>query len=140
MNLSVPALVGFVVMTAFTRGRSLARSSQSTPTQHEIILEAVTAAEALRLFCDSDHHVDLLITVLTLAKGSGTQVALQLRLTVPILPAVILASCCGPTYWTDQESAALRKLGTASVKILEKPFFPSILLRNVHELIGAPNE
>ena len=104
-----------------------------------IILEAVTAAEALRLFCDSDHHVDLLITVLTLAKGSGTQVALQLRLTVPTLP-VILASCCGPTYWTDQESAALRKLGTASVKILEKPFFPSILLRKVHELIGAPNE
>jgi len=45
MNLCVPALVGFVVMTALTTSPSLGRSSQSTPTQQEIILEPVTAAD-----------------------------------------------------------------------------------------------
>ncbi|SPE34768.1 putative Response regulator receiver protein [Candidatus Sulfopaludibacter sp. SbA6] len=103
------------------------------------ILEAATAEEALRQFRDSARHVDLLITDLTLPTSSGTQVALLLRSMIPALP-VILASGCPPRNWTDQDSDALGKLGTESVIVLEKPFFPSVLLHKVHQMIGAPGE
>ena len=103
------------------------------------VLEAATAAEAFRQFCDCGRHIDLLITDLTLPTSSGTRVALQLRSTIPSLP-VILASGCPTRNWTDRDSDALGLLGTDSVMVLDKPFYPSILLHMVHEMIGAPGE
>jgi CheY-like chemotaxis protein len=102
------------------------------------IVEAATAAEALRHFCNYESHIDLLIADLALAT-TGINVPLRLRSVLPTLP-VILASDCPQRNWTDQNSDALGRLGTDSVTILQKPFFPSVVLHKVHEMIGAPVE
>lgn len=103
------------------------------------IIEAANAAEALRQFYAYERHVDLLITDMALATSSGTHIALLLRSVIPSLP-IILASGSPPGTWARQDSDAFGRLGTGSVVILEKPFFPSVLLHKVHEMIGLPRE
>jgi CheY-like chemotaxis protein len=103
------------------------------------ILEAPTVADAVRQFRDSGRHVDLLLTDLTLASGSAAQLGLLLRSrgSDPAVP-VILASGFSLTNQAQQHPEALMGLGKDSVRIIEKPFFPSVLLHKVHEMIGAP--
>jgi two-component system, cell cycle sensor histidine kinase and response regulator CckA len=101
------------------------------------LIEATTAEEALLLFIDHDHRVDLLIADLTLPQLSGIQVALLLRSEIPDLP-VILTSGYPLISWSHRDSADLKKLGSKSVAILEKPFDCTSLWGAVCELIGAP--
>lgn len=94
------------------------------------ILEATTAEEAFRQFEDSDGGIDLLIADVTLPVSSGIRVALELRSILPYL-RIILTSGYPPHMWDEQETAELSELPSDSVTTLEKPFFPSLLLKTV---------
>jgi CheY-like chemotaxis protein len=99
------------------------------------LIEAYTAEQALRLFTDHGRRVDLLLADVTLPKGSGIQVALLLRSEIPDLP-VILTSGYPVGAWADRDSADLKRLGSKSVAILQKPFQTQVLPNTVRELIG----
>ena len=62
--------------------------------------------------------------------------ALTLRSTVPALP-VILTSGYPANAWSECDAADLRKLGSASVMVLQKPSAPKRLLYIIEELIGT---
>src|SRR5260370_6787169 len=99
------------------------------------LIEAATAEQALRLFTDHGRRVDLLLADVTLPKGSGIQVTLLLRSEIPDLP-VILTSGYPVGAWADRDSADLKRLGSKSVAILQKPFQAQVLPDTVRELIG----
>jgi two-component system, cell cycle sensor histidine kinase and response regulator CckA len=102
------------------------------------LVEAATAEEALMLFIDHDHKIDLLVADLTVSIRSGIQVALLLRTRLPALP-VVLTSGYPVSDWNVQDSADLERLGSNSVTILQKPFSAKVLMSAVHELLeGAP--
>ena len=101
------------------------------------LLEATTGDEALRLFNDHDHQVDLLIADVTIPKQSGIQVALLLRSKLPGLPVIL--TCGYPVgAWSDRDSTDLESLGSHLVTILEKPFRAQVLLNAVSELVETP--
>ena len=102
------------------------------------LVEATTAQQALKLFA-YDRQIHLLVAEVTLPISSGIQVALLLRLEIPDLP-VILTSGFPLGIWTERNRADLERLGSNSVMILQKPFYPKVLLNAVCELIGAPTE
>lgn len=101
------------------------------------LIEAVSAEEALRLFTEHGRQVDLLVADVTMPISSGIQVALLLRSELPNLP-VLLTSGYPVCAWSDRDSADLRRLGSKSVTILEKPFRAEVLRSAVCELIGTP--
>jgi two-component system cell cycle sensor histidine kinase/response regulator CckA len=105
--------------------------------KHYSLIEAASAEEALLLFIDHDHRVDLLVADLTLPTKSGIQVALLLRSKIPGLP-VILTSGYPISGWSNRDSADLRKLGASSVAILQKPFLGQQLLAAIEDLTGWP--
>jgi CheY-like chemotaxis protein len=99
------------------------------------VVEATTAEEALMLFIDLNHDVDLLVADLTLPRMSGIQVALLLRSKLPAVP-VILTSGYPVAGWSHRDSADLARLGSHSVTVLQKPFPARALSRAVCDLIG----
>ena len=100
------------------------------------LVEARSAEEALRLFRARGHEIDLLLTDLSLPIISGVQVALILRCEIPTLP-VILTSGYPANGWNDRDAADLKRLGSKSVIVLQKPNPPRQLLTAIDELIGA---
>jgi two-component system cell cycle sensor histidine kinase/response regulator CckA len=98
------------------------------------LMEAATAEEALMLFIDHDHKIDLLVADLTGPMRSGIQVALLLRTRLPALP-VILTSEYPVSDWSAQDSADLERLGSTSVTIVPKPFSAKVLTHAVGELL-----
>lgn len=100
------------------------------------LVEARSAEEALRFFHDRDREIDLLLTDLSLPVISGVQVALILRCEIPALP-VILTSGYPANGWNDRDAADLKRLGSDSVIVLQKPNPPGLLLSAIDELIGA---
>jgi CheY-like chemotaxis protein len=103
------------------------------------LIEASNAEEAIRLFSAHGSQVDLLVADLKLPTSSGIQVALHLRSEVPYLP-VILISGYPMSAWSDRDSADLERLGSRSVRILEKPFQAQELLNAVRELLATRAE
>jgi CheY-like chemotaxis protein len=104
------------------------------------LIEASNAEQALRLFTGHGCKIDLLVADLTLPRSSGIQVALLLRSKIPTLP-VILTSGYPVSGWSDRDSDDLKRLGSRSVAILQKPFQAEALLDAVRDLIKtAPSE
>jgi DNA-binding NtrC family response regulator len=104
------------------------------------LIQAATAEEALLLFIDNDHKIDLLVADLTVPTRTGVQVALLLRARLPALP-VILTSGYPVSGWSARDSADLERLGVNSVTILQKPFQAKALMNAVREsLETAPSE
>lgn len=104
------------------------------------VVQAGTAEEAIRLFTEQKHQVDLLIADVTLPKSSGIQVALLLRAETPQLP-VILTSGYPVSDWTGRDYSDLQRLGSSSVAVLSKPFQAEGLLKAVRQLVeGEPSE
>ncbi len=101
------------------------------------VLEAATAAEALRQF-QQHGQVDLLIADVSLPVSSGIQVALLLRAENPHL-AIILASGYPTSNWDEKDLGDLARLGPGSVAVLQKPFSTTVLRERVAALIGAPS-
>ena len=102
------------------------------------VIEATTVEEALLLFNDRNHRVDLLVADLTVPKLSGIQVALLVRAEFPGMP-VILTSGYPVSGWSSRDSADLLRLGSNSVVTLQKPFQAHLFLNTVCELIGIAN-
>ena len=100
------------------------------------LVEAATAEEALLLFIDHDHKIDLLVADLNVPVRSGVQVALLLRTRLPALP-VILTSGYPVSGWGEQDSAGPERLGSHSVTVLQKPFSAKALMSAVRELTEA---
>jgi CheY-like chemotaxis protein len=107
--------------------------------QKYALIEASTAEQALRLFNENGRQLDLLLADLSLPKSSGIQVTLLLRSEIPDLP-VILTSGYPVSAWSERDSADLERLGSNTVTILQKPFYPEVVSNAVCELIGAPTE
>jgi two-component system, cell cycle sensor histidine kinase and response regulator CckA len=101
------------------------------------LIEATGAEQALRLFADHAHRIDLLLTDVTLPTSSGIRVALLLRSALPGLP-VILMSGHLVNGWSDQDCADLQRLGSHLVTLVQKPFQVQVLLNAVCELIERP--
>ena len=99
------------------------------------LIEAATAEQALRLFEDHDRRIDLLLADVMLPTSSGIQVALLLRSEIPNLP-VILTSGYPVRVWAEREAADLKRLGSSSVAILQKPFKTLVLPNTIREMIG----
>jgi CheY-like chemotaxis protein len=102
------------------------------------LLQAATAAQALRLFIDAHRRIAVLVTDVRLAKSSGIQVALLLRSQIPDLP-VCLISGYPETEWRDSDADDLDRLGSSSVLILQKPITAKALTNAVQELLAAPH-
>jgi CheY-like chemotaxis protein len=103
------------------------------------LIEATNADEALMLFIDHDHQVDLLIADVSSPRMSGIQVASLLRTKLPGLP-VILTSGSPVSSWSVRDTADLGRLGSRLVTILEKPIQPQALLSAVRELTAESSE
>ncbi|MCU1238930.1 MAG: response regulator receiver protein [Candidatus Solibacter sp.] len=104
--------------------------------KHHTVLGASSAEEALRHFKRSNRGVNLLIANVNLPTSSGVQVALLLRSAVPELPT-ILTSDYPLSSWNEQDAADLKRLGSNSVIVIQKPVETQRLLNCVRELIGA---
>ncbi len=102
------------------------------------VLYAQSAEEAMRWGDGGNQRIDLLISDLCLDGSSGVESALLLRSRWRELK-VILASAYPLRMWNGQDRSALELLGTNATTILEKPYFPSVLLHKVGELIGPPD-
>ena len=98
--------------------------------------EALDEQEALRQFHDKDCKIDVLIADVSLAIGSGLQVAVALREELPEL-GVILATGYPCHLWRARDYALLGRLGPDSVTILQKPFAAPTLLAAIDKLIGG---
>ena len=99
-------------------------------------LEALDEKEAMQQFHDYDCEIDLLIADVSLAIGSGLQVAVALREHLPEL-GVILATGYPSQMWRARDYTLLGKLGPDSVSILQKPFATPTLLAAIDKLIGG---
>ena len=104
--------------------------------QHNV-MEATTAEQALRVFGENHHRIDLLVADVTLPASSGIQVALALRARTRDLP-VILTSGYPVMDWSPRDSADLERLGSKAVAILQKPFAAQELLSAIGRLTGEP--
>jgi len=104
------------------------------------LLEATSAKQALRLFTDQGHRIDLLIADFTLPISSGIEVAVIIRSELPELPVILTSGypVGGWIGWSDRDIADLEWLGTKSVVLLQKPFRAQILTNTVLSLIGEP--
>jgi CheY-like chemotaxis protein len=98
-------------------------------------LEAGDAEEAVRQFHDNGLKIDLLIADVSLAIGSGVQVAVTLREDFPDL-GVILATGYPSHMWRARDYALLGRLGPEGVSILQKPFASQTLLYTIGILLG----
>ena len=100
------------------------------------LVEATSAEQAIRLFHDRDPEIHLLLAEVSLPSRSGVEVALILRSEIPGLP-VILTSGYPVSGWNERDAADLKRLGSRSVIILQKPNPARRLLSAVDELIGT---
>jgi CheY-like chemotaxis protein len=95
------------------------------------VLQAGSAADALRLWQDSPIPIDMLITDIEMPGKSGFALADQLTLDRPDLPVLFMSG----SYRHDPR---LRdRLGRRSA-FLEKPFTEQSLLAEVFELAAQP--
>ena len=100
------------------------------------VVETSSAEHAIQSFKDSNGAIRLLVADLTLPVCSGVIVALILRCEQPRLP-VLLTSGYLVDRWDESAHADLSRLGRDNVKILQKPFYPEVLLNTVRELFEA---
>jgi DNA-binding response OmpR family regulator len=99
-------------------------------------LEAFDEKEALQQFHDNDCKIDLLIADVSLAIGSGLQVAVALREELPEL-GVILATGYPSHMWRARDYSLLGRLGPDWVSIVQKPFAAQTVLAVIATLIGG---
>jgi CheY-like chemotaxis protein len=102
-----------------------------------IVLESSNAEDAIVRFQDARGQIDLLVADVTLPTSTGIQVALMFRVEVPGL-RIILTSGYPQSDWNGRDSADLERLGSDSLRILQKPFMPQALLNCIQELNEMP--
>ena len=100
-------------------------------------IESTNAEEAILRFRDYRSTIQLLIADLTLPISTGIRIALILRCENPDL-RILLMSGYPADRWDEQARADLARLGSENVKILQKPFYPEVLVNSIQAMIGAP--
>jgi DNA-binding response OmpR family regulator len=101
------------------------------------VLEASTAADALRHFEETDGALDLLIADVTLAGRSGVDVALELWSLLPNL-RIVFTSGHPPDLWSEPDRALLYELPAYTYSVLAKPFITDELRDAVSDFLGLP--
>lgn len=99
-------------------------------------IQTADAEETLGLADDELAQVELFVVDVCLAAGSGIHVAVALRADFPSLP-ILLVSGYPKNSWSVRDTVLFGKLGGDSVRILQKPFTPQVLIATIGEMIGA---
>jgi PAS domain S-box-containing protein len=95
------------------------------------VLDACSGIEALRLSRRHPKTIDLLITDVVLPKLDGPEIAIRLTRQRPELRVIFISG------FSDDALSDHGALGT-STTLIQKPFTPSVLLKNVREVLDAP--
>lgn len=102
--------------------------------------EATSPKAVFERFEENYSEIRLLIADVTAPGFSGIRVALDLWALLPNLKIVLMSGRAG-SMCDGQTLGKLEKLPPSnSVAVLEKPFFPVMLLDAIHRLIGLPYE
>jgi DNA-binding NtrC family response regulator len=92
--------------------------------QGVVVLSASRASEALRIF--EEHAIHVLISDVLMPEMDGGKLAERLLKLHPEARVLLISG-------QGKEPAASK---LPQVRFLRKPFFPSVLLRHLHELLG----
>jgi len=95
------------------------------------VLEARNAAEAVKLFQESDSPVDLLLTEAAMSRVNGHELSQRLAAQNPDLRTLFL---CDPGY----ERVARRATGQKGLSFLPRPFTMRSLAGKVRQVLDAP--
>jgi CheY-like chemotaxis protein len=95
------------------------------------VIEAGNAAEAVRVYDESPHSIDLVLTDIEMPGMDGQELVEQLRTRNPGLKAVYMSG------YTDR---AIGESGSipAGTGFVEKPFTVDTLMRGLREVLDAP--
>jgi CheY-like chemotaxis protein len=93
------------------------------------VLEAPSAAEALRRFETEGKEIDLLLTDVVMPDMNGPELAKRILALDPQIEVLFMS---GYT-----EDALVRVGGVQKVALIEKPFTPDALVRRVREALDA---
>jgi len=96
------------------------------------VMEAGDGAEALQLIAARKRFPDLLITDVVMPRMGGLELAVELRLTCPLLPVLFISGYADSVFLGSEE---LRN-GTF---FLSKPFPPDTLINQVRQMFAAAN-
>ena len=98
------------------------------------VLAACNSQEALSLFKDSRHSIDLLLTDISMPDTSGLELAGQASKTVPHLPVMFMTGCRPDSPHIE----FLRREGPFSdCKVIRKPFTSPELLGEVTNILST---
>ncbi len=88
------------------------------------VLIACSAEQALALFANRNHSIDLLLTDINMPRISGLELACRVSQVAPRLPVIFMTGCC-----TNPGIDILVREGPFSdCKVIRKPFtFPELL-------------
>jgi DNA-binding NtrC family response regulator len=89
---------------------------------------AATVAEARALAADPAAGIDLLLTDVVLADGTGIELAAEMRAAHPRLPILLMSGYAAPGLLPEDDDDPRRDL-------LQKPFSPDELGRSVRRLL-----
>jgi CheY-like chemotaxis protein len=95
------------------------------------VLPAATVAAALELY--ETKRPDMVVTDLQMAGASGAGLIAELRARNPATPIIAMSGALADGANTPEESATL----VGANAFLEKPFRPSMLLREIGRLLGG---
>ena len=96
-----------------------------------VVLEAASAAEALRVAEGYEPAIDMLLTDVVLPRMTGPQLADRLRATRPGLPVLFMSG------YTD-EAIVEHGILEAGLAYIEKPITVDLLTRRVREALQKP--
>ena len=96
-----------------------------------LVLEADSAEQALKLAGEFDGAIDLLLSDVVMAELSGLELASTLQGSNPALRVVLMSG--------SADESVLEELVAGSGAFLAKPFRPSELIDQIHELLARRN-
>ena len=98
------------------------------------VLAAGNSQEALALFKNPCHSIDLLLTDISMPDLSGLELACQASETAPHLPVMFMTGCCPDSPHIE----FLRREGPFSdCKVIRKPFTSPELLGEVTDILST---
>jgi len=98
------------------------------------VLAACNGQQALALFENQSHSIDLLLTDISMPGISGLELACRVSETVPQLPVIFMSGCHAESPHID----FLRREGPFSdCKVIRKPFTPTQLLGEITGPLSA---
>ena len=97
------------------------------------VIEAATAAEAMELFEQRQAPIDLLLTDVIMPHMKGPELASRLLTVDPQLRVVFMSGY-------NEESILGRRIGEEGTLLIQKPFTPNGLARQIRQVLDLPRE